>query len=94
MFFHASPVGNIDVLTPHVSNHGKALTYFSTKWENTLVYLSNAVEKFCRERGMCQEGPFHKWATYGFDCAGLLVLDEYYKPFRRRIKVFRDIFIR
>ena len=78
MFFHASPVGDIDVLTPHVSNHGRALTYFSTKRENTLVYLSNAVEKFCREQGIYQEGPFHKWATYGFDCAGLLVLDEYY----------------
>lgn len=78
MLYHASPVANIDVLTPHISNHGKALIYFSTTRENTLVYLSNAVEKFCRERGIRQEGPFHKWATYGFDCAGLLVLDEYY----------------
>lgn len=78
MFYHASPVKDLKILTPRVSNHGRPLVYFSTRRENTLVYLSNAVEKFCRETGFTHEGPFHKWASYGFDCAGLLVLDEYY----------------
>lgn len=78
MFYHASPVQGLTVLTPHCSNHGRPLVYFSTKRENTLVYLSNAVEKYCRETGFVHSGPFQKWATYGFDCAGLLVLDEYY----------------
>ncbi len=49
MFFHASPVPNLKNLTPHISNHGTPLIYFSTKRENVLVYLSNAVEKCCRK---------------------------------------------
>ncbi len=84
MYYHASPVPGIQTLTPHVSNHGRPLTYFSTKRENTLVYLSNAVEKYCKETGFVHEGPYHKWATYGFDCAGLLVLDEYYPDATRQ----------
>ena len=51
MLFHASPIPNIKTLTPHVSNHGKSFIYFSSKPENTFVYLSNAVEKCCREMG-------------------------------------------
>ena len=78
MYYHASPVAGIQVLEPRVSNHESPLVYVSSKRENTLVYLSNAVEKFCRETGISHDGPYHKWATYGFDCAGLLVLDEYY----------------
>lgn len=49
--FHASQTPGIRVLEPRVSNHGKPLIYFSDCRENTLVYLSNAVEKFCREKG-------------------------------------------
>lgn len=44
MLYHASPTGGLTVLTPHVSNHGHPLVYFSNKRENVLVYLSNAVE--------------------------------------------------
>ena len=36
MFFHASPVPNLKKLTPHISNHGTPLIYFSTKRENVL----------------------------------------------------------
>lgn len=43
MLYHASPTGGLTVLTPHVSNHGRPLVYFSKKRENVLVYLSNAV---------------------------------------------------
>lgn len=76
--YHASPVAGITTLTPHVSNHDRPLVYFSKKPENTLVYLSNAVEKFCRETAFHWAGNCQTWASYGFDCAGLLVLDEYY----------------
>lgn len=48
MYYHASRTGNIKKLEPRISNHGIPLVYFSTKPENTLVYLSNAVEKFCK----------------------------------------------
>ena len=41
MLYHASPTGGLTVLTPHVSNHGHPLVYFSKKRENVLVYLSN-----------------------------------------------------
>ena len=44
MYFHASSVKGIKVLTPCVSNHNVSLIYFSKKRENVLVYLSNAVE--------------------------------------------------
>lgn len=51
MFYHASNVAGIQTLIPHASGHEKPLVYFSTKKENTLVYLSNPVERYCREIG-------------------------------------------
>lgn len=78
MFYHASPMGGLEVLTPHVSNHGRPLLYLSRKRENVLVYLSNAVEKYCRETGFVHQGPFYKWASYGFTREGVLRLEEYY----------------
>lgn len=58
MLYHASPVVGLTVLQPHISNHGVPMLYFSQKRENTLVYLSNAVEKFCRETGFAYDGPW------------------------------------
>lgn len=78
MLYHASPIPDIKTLTPHISNHGKPLVYFSSKPENVLVYLSNAVEKHCRERGFSHSGSYHKWGSYGFTKDGLLRLDEYW----------------
>lgn len=78
MYFHASDTGGIEILEPRVSNHNKPLIYFSGKRENVLVYLSNAVEKYCRETGFYHNGKWHKWASYGFDPDGILRYDEYY----------------
>lgn len=78
MLFHASPVKNIKTLTPRISNHGKPLIYFSSKPENTLVYLSNAVEKCCKENGFDHKGIYAKWGSYGFNKEGILTLDEYW----------------
>ena len=78
MFFHASSVKGIELLEPRNSNHNIPLIYFSEKRENVLVYLSNAVEKFCKETGFAYSGIWHKWASYGFDSNGILTLDEYY----------------
>ena len=58
MFFHASQAPNIKVLTPSISNHGKPLIYFTQKRENALVYLSNAVEKYCNESGIKHQGVY------------------------------------
>ncbi len=44
MYYHASNVANIKELIPGVSMHGKPFVYLTTKRENALVYLSNAVE--------------------------------------------------
>lgn len=77
MYYHASPTPEITVLEPRRSNHGVPLVYFSTKRENVLVYLSNAVEKFCRETGFPHSGPWTKWGPYGFR-DGVLLLEEYY----------------
>lgn len=79
MYFHASQVPDIKVLEPRISNHNTPLIYFSTKRENVLVYLSNAVEKHCKNTGFVHNGKWHKWASYGFDDDGILVFDEYYK---------------
>ena len=78
MFYHASPVKGIVQLEPRVSNHGVPLIYFSRKRENVLVYLSNAIEKYCRETGFAYDGVWQKWGPYGFGPDGRLCLEEYY----------------
>ncbi len=78
MFYHASSAKGIKTLEPKISNHNIPLIYFSEKRENVLVYLSNAVEKFCRENGFDYSGVWHKWASYDFDKDGILRLEEYY----------------
>lgn len=74
LYYHASQIGGIEVLEPRVSNHNAPLIYFSTKRENVLVYLSNAVEKYCKETGFPHSDKWHKWASYGFDANGILTL--------------------
>ncbi|MBQ8209709.1 MAG: hypothetical protein IJZ35_03905 [Clostridia bacterium] len=78
MYYHASQIENINVLKPRISNHNVPLIYFSTKRENVLVYLSNAIEKYCKETNFSHSGKWHKWATYGFEPDGTLRIDEYY----------------
>ena len=78
MYYHASPIGNIQQLEPRISNHGVPLIYFSKKRENVLVYLSNAVEKYCRETGFAYGGRWQKWGPYGFTKDGIQRLEEYY----------------
>lgn len=78
MYYHASQTGDIKVLEPRISNHNIPLIYFSEKRENVLVYLSNAIEKYCKESGFVHNGKWHKWASYGFESDGTLIIDEYY----------------
>ena len=78
MYYHASSVGGIKQLEPRVSNHHIPLVYFSTKRENTLVYLSNAIEKYCKETGFVYDGIWEKWGPYGFTKDGIQELQEYY----------------
>lgn len=78
MYYHASKTAGIKVLETRISNHGIPLVYFSTKRENVLVYLSNSVEKFCREAGFEYSGVFQKWGPYGFEKDGRLQIQEYY----------------
>jgi len=78
MYYHASRTKDIKVLEPRVSNHKVPLIYFSSKRENVLVYLSNAIEKYCKESGFVHEGIYTTWASYGFTEDGKLRLEEYY----------------
>ena len=78
IYYHASQTPDIQILEPRVSNHGIPLIYFSEKRENVLVYLSNAVEKYCKETGFQHTGPWEKWGPYGFDREGKLRFEEYY----------------
>ena len=78
MYYHASPIEGITRLEPRVSNHGIPLIYFSKKRENVLVYLSNAIEKYCRDTGFSYDGKWEKWGPYGFGKDGRQRLEEYY----------------
>lgn len=78
MYYHASQTKGIEVLEPRISNHGVPLIYFSKKRENVLVYLSNAVEKYCKETGFEYSGKWTKWGTYGFTKDGIQRITEYY----------------
>lgn len=78
MYYHASPVEGIAQLEPRISNHQTPLIYFSQKRENVLVYLSNAVEKYCKETNYSYDGVWKKWASYGFDKNGTQYIEEYY----------------
>ena len=78
MYYHATNVEGIIQLVPRVSSHLKPLVYFTTKRENSLVYLANAVEKYCKEIGYQHTGTYYKWNSYGFDSSGKLILWEYW----------------
>lgn len=78
MYYHASQTKGIKVLEPRVSNHNIPLIYFSDKRENVLVYLSNAIEKYCKETNFNHDGNYSKWGPYGFTKEGKLCLEEYY----------------
>ena len=78
MFYHASNRGDLKILKPHVSSHGKSWVYFSTKRENILVYLSNAVEKHIKEKYNRPLQKYEKWASYGITNDGKVRVEEYY----------------
>ena len=78
MYYHASQTKNIKTLKPRISNHNIPLIYFSSKKENVLVYLCNAVEKYCKENKFKYDGIWSKWASYGFTKEGILEIQEYY----------------
>ena len=78
MYYHSSAKKGIEELEPRISNHGIPLIYFSKKRENVLVYLSNAIEKYCRETNFSYNGVWQKWASYGFDNDGKQCIEEYY----------------
>lgn len=78
MYFHASSTKGIEILKPRISNHNIPLIYFSQKRENVLIYLSNAVEKYCKETGFVYSGQWSKWGPYGFNADGTQRIEEYY----------------
>lgn len=84
MYYHASPIGTIKQLEPRTSNHGVPLVYFSKKRENVLVYLSNAIERYCKETGFSYDGRWEKWGPYGFEKNGIQRLEEYYPDALRK----------
>ena len=78
IYYHASQQKDINVLEPRISNHNKPLIYFSTKKENVLVYLSNAIEKYCKETNYKYDGIYSTWGPYGFTEKGIFEFQEYY----------------
>lgn len=78
IYYHASQQKDIKVLEPRISNHNKSLIYFSTKKENVLVYLSNSIEKYCKETNFKYDGIYSTWGPYGFTKDGIFEFQEYY----------------
>lgn len=79
MYYHASNIKNLKVLKPHVSSHGNPWVYFSTKPENVLIYLCNAVEKHIKQKHNRALKQYIKWASYGICADGRVRIEEYYK---------------
>ena len=77
MFYHASSIADIKTLIPSSSAHGTPLVYFSTKKENTLVYLSNPVEKYCKEVGFEPSDRYYRFMSYRFAEDNILEVLEY-----------------
>ena len=77
-YYHASETADIKVLEPSLSSHGVPLVYFSRKRENVLVYLSNAIKRYCKETGFEIPGKCATWGPYGFTKEGILQIQEYY----------------
>ncbi len=78
MFYHASNIADIKTLIPFSSGHGKPLVYFSAKKENTLVYLSNPVEQYCREIGFEPSDRYYRFMSYRFTEDNVLEILEYW----------------
>ena len=78
MFYHASNIADIKTLIPFSSGHGKPLVYFSTKKENTLVYLSHPVERYCKEIGFEPSDRYYRFMSYRFTEDHLLEILEYW----------------
>ena len=77
MYYHASKIGNLSVLKPFISNHGKKYIYFSDKRENVLIYCSNPIEKYCKETNFDFNEKCPWFAPYGFDGNGTFCYEEY-----------------
>ena len=78
MFYHASSTADIKTLIPFSSGHGTPLVYFSSKKENTLVYLSNPVEKYCKEIGFESSDRYYRFMSYRFMKNNMLEVLEYW----------------
>lgn len=89
IYYHASQIGGLSMLKPHISNHGVSLVYLSKKRENVLVYLSNAIEKYCKKTGFAHDRNYEKWGPYGFDKEGKQYIEEYYS--NALIDTYRNI---
>ncbi len=77
ILFHGSRTPNITTLKSFGDGE-KPLIYFFSKRENTLIYLCNAVERFCQQTGFNFQGKYATWGPYGFDSDGTLCWSEYY----------------
>lgn len=78
MFYHASNKKDLKLLKPHISSHREPWVYFSTKRENVLVYLSNAFEKYIKDKYNRPLKKYKKWASYGLTGDGKVRIEEYY----------------
>lgn len=67
MLYHGSKTGNIKILKPNYSIHGKKYVYLSTLRSVALIYTSNAIERYFEVNCIKKPASFHNWYSYGFE---------------------------
>ena len=73
IYYHAYQISGLSILKPHLFNHGIPLVNFSKKRGNVLAYLSNIIEKYCKETGYAYDGNYEKLGLYGFNRDGIVI---------------------
>ncbi len=76
MYYYASQTPDLNALPLDAAN-GNPLV-LSSKKENVLAGLSNAIEKYCQEAGYAYSPDWSTWKPQGFDGNGIFCLEEYY----------------
>lgn len=78
MYYYASRNPDLKNLSLDTADHGIPALSLSSRKENVLTALSNAIEKYCQEKGHAYAPDWSSWNPQGFDRDGILCLEEYY----------------
>ena len=78
MYYYASRTPDLKILSLGMAGCTTPALYLSSRRENVLADLSNAIEKYCLETGYAYSADWSTWKPQGFDKDGVFCLEEYY----------------